>query len=666
MIRPTHRRGAIGVATVLTTLVLSTAGPAGAHDDSIQADGGAQFGAADLYTRHTLSGHDTAEPAESGPAGREVGFEHVSSLTFDEDGDGALDTGVGSVTDVWEHEGFAYVGTFYEPDCSRFGTRIVDVRDPENPTHVGNLPSMPNTRVNDVKVTSVDNQWFSGDLLAATQEPCFLARGDGGSRMDKGGVVLYDVTDPANPVLLRKAYIAGPAASATNFGVHNTFFWDDQDGRTYLGLVDDDNLRDFRILDVTKPDNPVEVAAVGWPDWLDAASDPQGASGLGSFAGTFIHDIWVEQHDGKTIGYLSYWDAGLILLDLTDPADPVFLGDSDYDTSGPEGAATGEEGNSHVAVPAPADDGRYVLMGDEDFSPYRSTATYSPAGADPVEVDAAEGAFTKPLSSYDTSPLPADVVDAQGLLCTPNGVDFTGKIALIERGDCAFQVKADNAKAQGAIGFLVYNSPAGGESLVLMGGDGIDIFGLFLRRSDGLALKQAVSAGTTSFDVVNNFDGWGYLRVIDTRPDGAGDAPVKFPEVGSFATPRVFEDPPLPGDYTMHNIVMGPAGTEWADTAFISWYSDGMISLDATDPTALAWTGQWIGCYGQDDECDPTLDTNGNAQAAATNFWGVYPTVIDGEVYVLGSDRNNGLVILRPVAGESAGQGLSPGGGATP
>lgn len=664
MSRAPSRRRAVGVAVALATAVLPLAGPAAAHDDSIQSDGGALYGAADVYVRHALSGHETAEPAESGPPARDVGFDHVSTVTFDFDGDGELDTGVGSVTDVWEHGGFAYLGTFYEPDCSRFGTRIVDIRDPENPVYVGNLPSMPNTRVNDVKVTSIDSPWFSGDLLAATQEPCFLARGDGGSRENKGGVVLYDVTDPANPVLLKKAYVTGQTATSTNFGVHNTYFWE-HGGSTYLGLVDDDNVRDFHILDVTRPTNPVEVAAVGWPDWLSEASDPQGASGLGSFAATFIHDIWVEEHDGRVIGYLSYWDAGLILLDLTDPANPVFLGDSDYDTEGPEGDTTGEEGNSHVAVPAPAEDGRYVLMGDEDFSPYRSIASFVPAGGDAVEVTAAEGAFTRQLSSYETSPLPAEVVDAQGLLCTPNGIDFTGKIALIERGDCTFQIKADNAAAQGAIGFLVYNSAAGGEELVLMGGTSSDIFGFFLRRSDGLALKEAVAAGPTSFNVENIFDGWGYLRVLDTRPDGAGDAPVKFPEVTSFATPRVFEDPPLPGDYTMHNIVMGPAGTEWADTAFISWYSDGMVALDASDPTDLAWTGQWIGCYGQDG-CDPTLDTNGNGQAAATNFWGVYPTVIDGEVYVLGSDRNNGLVILRPVAGATAGDGLAPGGGNTP
>ncbi|MBW3657705.1 MAG: hypothetical protein KY457_03640 [Actinobacteria bacterium] len=523
---------------------------------------------------------------------------------------------------------------------------------------------MPNTRVNDVKVATLDSDAFRGDVLAMTQEPCFLSRGDGGSLENKGGVLLYDVTDPSTPRLLSKAYIAGMSGSETNFGVHNTYFFE-QGGRHYLGLVDDDNVRDFRILDVTDPYAPVEVAAVGWPDWLDATTDPQGASGLGSFAASFIHDLWIERHDGKLIGYLSYWDAGLILLDLTDPANPVFLGDSDYDTTGPEGEATGEEGNSHVAVPAPAEDGRYVLMGDEDFSPYRSIATYDPAGsADPVEIQAAEGAFTTQLSSYATSPLPEGLVSAGGELCTRNGVDFAGGVALIARGSCTFQLKAENAKAQGAIGMVVYNDAARGDSLVLMGGDGIaDFFGFFVGHTDGMAMEDAVASGGADFNVEQLFDGWGYLRVIDTK-DGTDDG--KFTEVGSFATPNVFRDAPLPGDYTMHNIVMGPAGTAWADTAFISWYSDGMIALDASDPTDLAWVGQWVGCYGQ-GTCDPTVDSNGNAQSAATNLWGVYPTVIDGEVLILGSDRNNGLVVLRPQAVKKPIRGgLEPGGGATP
>lgn len=668
-----RRRSATIALAPLLTLLLTTL-PATAHDDSRSGDGGAQYGGTDVYVRHLLSGHATHEPSESGPPAVAQGFEHVSTFTFDFDGDGATDTGIGSITDVWEHDGIAYVGTFYEPDCSRFGTRIVDISDPESPVYLGNLTSMPNTRVNDVKVAHVEGPTFSGDVLAMTQEPCFLAKGNGTTRENKGGVILYDVSDPANPELLSKAYIKGHTGSSTNFGVHNTYFFE-AGGREYLGLVDDDNARDFHILDVTKPNNPKEVAAVGWPDWFGPGGpaegeDPQGAEGLGSFAATFIHDIWVEEHDGMLIGYLSYWDAGLILLDLADPANPVFLGHSDYDTTGPEGDATGEEGNSHVAVPAPAEDGRYVLMGDEDFSPYRSVATYTPAGGSPTEVQAAEGAFTTQLSSYAMSPLPEDLVDAQGELCTGNGVDFEGQIALIQRGTCTFQLKADIAKAQGAIGMVVYNDAARGDALVLMGGDGIeDFFGFFVGNTDGMDMKAALTSGAVTFDVQQLFDGWGYLRVIDTQ-GGSDDG--KFSEVTSFATPNVFRDPPLPGDYTMHNVVMGPADTEWAETAFISWYSDGMVSLDVTDPTEPVWTGQWIGCYSGNDhgddgpDCDPTLDSNGNAQAAATNLWGVYPTVIEGQVYVLGSDRNNGLVILRPVDADPIEGGLAPGGGETP
>lgn len=42
-----------------------------------------------------------------------------------------------------------------------------------------------------------------------------------------------------------------------------------------------------------------------------------------------------------------------------------------------------------------------------------------------------------------------------------NGVDVTGKVALIQRGDIAFVEKIFNAKAQGATGVIIYNSATG-------------------------------------------------------------------------------------------------------------------------------------------------------------------------------------------------------------
>lgn len=452
--RPIMRqRWAVSLAA-LAMLLPVVPGTVLGHGDQTFGDGGAIFGATDVYKRHELSGHETAEPSESGPTAEAIGFEHVSTLTFDFDGDGVLDTGVGSVTDVWEHKGIAYVGTFFEPDCSRFGVRIIDVRDPANPKFLGNVPTMPNTRANDVKVAEVGGR----DIMVMTQEPCFLTNKNGKTKSNKGGISFVDVTDPASPELLKKIFIGGQSGSDTNFGVHNTFIWD-QNGQSFLGLVDDDNVRDFHVLDISNPSNPTEVSVVGWPDWFGAGGvvegdDPQGASGLGSFAATFIHDIWVEKHQDRTIGYLSYWDAGLILLDLTDPANPVFMGHSDYNTNGPEGETNSEEGNGHVAVPARAEDGRYLLLGDEDFAPFRFVASYTPAGGAAVEVPAAEGAFTTPVADINPNPLPGQLVSAQGELCAQNGIDFGGNIALISRGTCSFQIKADNAAEQGATSTL--------------------------------------------------------------------------------------------------------------------------------------------------------------------------------------------------------------------
>jgi hypothetical protein len=76
-----------------------------------------------------------------------------------------------------------------------------------------------------------------------------------------------------------------------------------------------------------------------------------------------------------------------------------------------------------------------------------------------------------------------------------------GKIALIERGVCRFDNKIGRAVLAGATGVIVYNNAAGGEALVVMGGnnpvtlsDGtvvnITIPAAFVQRSTGLLLRN--------------------------------------------------------------------------------------------------------------------------------------------------------------------------------
>lgn len=71
-----------------------------------------------------------------------------------------------------------------------------------------------------------------------------------------------------------------------------------------------------------------------------------------------------------------------------------------------------------------------------------------------------------------------------------NGADLQGKIALISRGSCSFQIKMENAKAAGALGMLVYALE--GQSPISMGldSDGEGIPAVMISQEDGIALVE--------------------------------------------------------------------------------------------------------------------------------------------------------------------------------
>ena len=80
-------------------------------------------------------------------------------------------------------------------------------------------------------------------------------------------------------------------------------------------------------------------------------------------------------------------------------------------------------------------------------------------------------------------------------LCTTGGITPTnaldGKIALIQRGDCAFTDKVNNAAALGAVGAIIFNHAAGGDSLVTMAGPPVVIPAGFVGHTDGTNLVTA-------------------------------------------------------------------------------------------------------------------------------------------------------------------------------
>ncbi|RWU13068.1 GlyGly-CTERM sorting domain-containing protein [Pseudidiomarina gelatinasegens] len=83
-------------------------------------------------------------------------------------------------------------------------------------------------------------------------------------------------------------------------------------------------------------------------------------------------------------------------------------------------------------------------------------------GLDVIDARVAEGDFT--ISEAITADLlPASQVDAANIeACNAFAAGaFTGQIALVSRGTCAFEQKANNVQAAGAIGLIIYNNEAG-------------------------------------------------------------------------------------------------------------------------------------------------------------------------------------------------------------
>ena len=116
--------------------------------------------------------------------------------------------------------------------------------------------------------------------------------------------------------------------------------------------------------------------------------------------------------------------------------------------------------------------------------------------------------------------------------------DLTGKYALVERGGNTFAEKFENAVAHGAEGILVFNSAAGGDAFVGMGGiEDYTLFSVSIYRTDGLAMRAALEAGRTvtveftdEQEVVayadgwqaSDFTSWGPTPSLEFKPNIAG------------------------------------------------------------------------------------------------------------------------------------------------
>ncbi|MGH3131162.1 MAG: LVIVD repeat-containing protein [Gaiellaceae bacterium] len=122
--------------------------------------------------------------------------------------------------------------------------------------------------------------------------------------------------------------------------------------------------------------------------------------------------------------------------------------------------------------------------------------------------------------------------------------------------------------------------------------------------------------------------GYGYLRIYDYSELGAPK------QIGQYRTPNSLGTGSQgSGDYSIHNPFL--VGTD----VYISWYSDGVRVVDASDPKAPKEVAYFVPPAGQ----NPVKPSQRGVLSQTPQVWGV--VVDDGLVYA--SDMNTGLWILR-------------------
>jgi hypothetical protein len=607
-------------------------GSAGAHPSTSTTDSWINSGWGVHWNSHGAAGSEAGR--QSVPA-VEQGLDLVSSFNL-----GGKLAGDGRVADVSAKGDYAYLTMFYEPTCGRGGVQIVDMNlgtaaDDAEP--VGYIPSHVDTFSGEgSQVVSLNTPSFKGDLLVYQNEWC------PGTTNGVGGITLVDVTNPHNPKKLvegagdftlkaRGAAKGVPQTKANQ--THSAFAWTNKEtGRVYVSLVDDLEVDDIDILDITNPSKPTKVKEFNLQQMAQSGPGrPHGDS-------VFSHDMIVKRIGNRDVMLMSYWDGGYVTVDVTNPADPKPLSDTDFAAADPARAERGHtitpEGNAHQAEFT--NDNKFFFATDEDFDPFRVQATFKGGPANGKTFTAIQGGDTKPVNKEN--PLSGNT-QFLGLGCDPVAPASGDLIAVVERGVCDFQVKLDNIEAAGYKGLIVFNRTGvdGCETLVTMLAASETTPAMFVSRQDGFRLLgvepgadytcstdgsgTATPAGpSVPVDISAVFDGWGYTHMYKTDlTKGAKMQEVDYyaPEEGqneSFAENF--------GDMTVHEVATDPD----ANLVYVSHYALGMRVLRYND-AGLTEVGKFV-------------------EQGGSNYWGVEVHKFGGKTYILGSDRDRGLRIF--------------------
>jgi hypothetical protein len=492
---------------------------------------------------------------------------------------------------------FAYVGSFRDP-CTSDGVTIFGVSRPRRAevAAVASLPSRWRTSTEDVVVEQVGDR----TILAGGLQAC-RSRG-------KNGIALWDVTRPRRPELLR--FVRTPG------GVHELDLAVRPNGQvlallavpfvefgdTYFGT---NAGGEFRIVDITDPLHPQRLSDWGIirdSDLVTFGGDEIDSSfqGMDTFyAAIYAHSVRDADH-GMT-AYVSYWDAGIVKLDITDPTHPVLVGRTFYEI--------GDSGDAHSMFPLDANGTRYVIENDEDYAP-DSPVTVTSSETGTTEFNAMHEPWM-PRNLYDTGPVTDAVVDANDGCEEGDYAGAEGSVTLVDTVDPFYEGIIDGWTIPCGLGHQVRLAAQSGAAVLLSNlitpddpypfpyrtpngiADDEDLVVVQVASEDGLADALRAAGGTPQVTMETNTPAVGYVRIFDESQltDLDGDGLVQeFTEVATFTEPpNVFGQLSVPprGTWSVHNTEVN------GQIAYSSWYSNGIIAWDLSDITQPVQVGQF-------------------------------------------------------------------------
>lgn len=224
---------------------------------------------------------------------------------------GHANPGGGYTGDVFVHRGFAYLSSWHGGTCPSQGVRIYDLSTPSRPRRVatfadgGSDLAVRGTWTEKTIVQHATTPSFTGELAAVSFQNC-------PNTNSYRGFGLYDVTNPRAPKQL-SLIRTDPGGSHEIWlqAVHRrAYVYTAIPLAEYPGHPPEPG---FRIFDATDPRHPVEIGS-----WIATPAMRSGRQAV------FVHSVRVNA--AATRAYVSYWDLGTVILDISDPAHPRYLG----------------------------------------------------------------------------------------------------------------------------------------------------------------------------------------------------------------------------------------------------------------------------------------------------------------------------------------------------